>query len=330
MKNLTNKNIIFCDDHGNFSLHSSEEVIASKLNNWKGWKCSAGINSLYVTADGNVYNGTCKVEGLKGNVYDTGVVFPSSWTVCTNDFCTNRFETQLFKSKHHNPLVGHDDLKNFSASQVDPAWVGPSNVDKNFPLTITWDIGRRCNYKCSYCAPSVSNTYEVNKTLGSLKFAIRNLHEDYCQGKKAIWNFSGGEPTINPSYMEIVKHLYNDLGHSIITQTNASQGESYYSELIEYSSIFFSAHLDQYNEEQFIKNTQAVIEKISTIQEPARKQFFVKVMTPPGKVKEGQDLIDKLKRLPNAGLVTFMKLAMIHHQSAEPYTSEEVMAFKKT
>lgn len=332
MINLSNKNILFCDADGNFSAHSSDEVIAKKLNSWKGWKCSAGVNSIYITADGNIYTGTCKVDDLRGNVYDSGVLYPNHWCICTKEFCNNKLENQLFKSKNHDENVGHQDLKNFSLKTVDPLWVGPANVKKNnaFPLTITWDIGRRCNYECSYCPQSISNTFETHKSLGSLRFAIKNIHQDFCRGKKATWNFSGGEPTTNPAYFDIVKHIVQDLGHAVNTQSNGSQNEDYYTELIEYSSIVLSAHLDKYNQEQFITNCQAIIEKKSSTSTLVNNLFFIKVMTPPGKTKEALELKEKLLSLPNIHEVAAVSLILIKQQSAVLYTPEELMAIKRS
>ena len=327
MKDINKKNILFSDAHGNFSVHTNEEVIASRLNNWKGWKCSAGVNNLHITADGNIYTGTCKVGGLKGNVFDSGVIFPEHWITCTKDWCMCAPEMQLLKSKDHKKVISYDELKNFSDVKVDPAWVGPISVNKikDYPLTITWDIGRRCNYQCSYCPPSTSNTFEVHKTYGSLKFGVDNIHKNFCRDKKASWIFTGGEPTINPSYLEIVKLLHNDLHHLVHTQSNGSREGNYYSELINYSSIGFSVHLEQFNHKKFLEACQAIAIKKESLEENMRQNFSIRIMVPPNELPKAIELKNDILKLTSAHQINSVNLAPLYQKN----NGEELMDYSQ-
>ena len=49
-----NRQLRVYNKNNQYSLYSVDEVIANKLNNWKDWKCSAGVRSLYIDYDGNV------------------------------------------------------------------------------------------------------------------------------------------------------------------------------------------------------------------------------------------------------------------------------------
>ena len=55
--------------------------------NFRGWRCSAGINRLYIKADGSIYRGTCEVGGKIGDVYLDTDIDDLSDVVCTSNRC---------------------------------------------------------------------------------------------------------------------------------------------------------------------------------------------------------------------------------------------------
>ena len=287
--------------NGKSLLLSPEEVMAHRFNSWKGWSCSAGIENIYVSHDGNVYVGTCKVGGMICNIFDGLHEFPQQWTVCNKEWCMCGQDMQLRKTRRKELIpkcyppteesIDHD-LKDFD-------WVMPYHFDsfKRFPKFVTWDLGRRCNYSCHYCHPSISNTYESHKSWGSLKFAVDTIVECFTKEEKARWIFTGGEPTINPHFMTLVKYLY-ERGHSLHTQTNAGRHFNYYAELIEYSSIGISLHLKYYRESSFLKTCQAIIDKKRDNENAARCWFGIRIMVPPKMLQMALDIKSSILALP--------------------------------
>lgn len=85
-------------------------------------------------------------------------------------------------------------------------------------LQITWDLGRRCNYDCSYCPSHRHDNFSPHAPLDELKktaefvFKYIKLYMQYRFYKKASINFTGGEPTLHPQFIEFaeyLKELYN-------------------------------------------------------------------------------------------------------------------------
>jgi len=78
---------------------------------------------------------------------------------------------------------------------------------------VTWDLGRRCNYDCSYCPVTRHNNFSPHASLDSLKknaefmFEYIDTYMEYRTYKMAAITFTGGEPTVNPHFMEFVKWL---------------------------------------------------------------------------------------------------------------------------
>lgn len=75
-------------------------------------------------------------------------------------------------------------------------------------MMVTWDLGRRCNYDCTYCEASRHNNYSPHRSLDELKSTLSFVKE-YCKlynHNTAHINFTGGEPTTNPVFFEFAEH----------------------------------------------------------------------------------------------------------------------------
>ena len=74
-------------------------------------------------------------------------------------------------------------------------------------LTVTWDVGRRCNYDCTYCPPHRHDNFSPHASLETLKktgqfiFDYANLMMPYKRNRGVNINFTGGEPTNNPNFL---------------------------------------------------------------------------------------------------------------------------------
>lgn len=78
---------------------------------------------------------------------------------------------------------------------------------------VTWDLGRRCNYDCSYCPAHRHDNFSPHATLEELKKNVDFLYEyidtymEYRDYKNASISFTGGEPTVNPHFIPFIKYL---------------------------------------------------------------------------------------------------------------------------
>jgi organic radical activating enzyme len=84
---------------------------------------------------------------------------------------------------------------------------------------VTWDLGRRCNYDCSYCPVHRHDNFSKHATLDELKnnvdflFEYIDVYMEHRQTKIANVGFTGGEPTVNPNFIPFAKYLreqYNE------------------------------------------------------------------------------------------------------------------------
>ena len=80
-------------------MHAND-VIKEHLNQYKGWQCNAGIESLMINWDGEVHRATCRVGGSLGNIYKDTFKLPNEPITCTRDYCTCAADIPLTKVKN--------------------------------------------------------------------------------------------------------------------------------------------------------------------------------------------------------------------------------------
>lgn len=89
----------------------------------------------------------------------------------------------------------------------------PVNQD---PFLITWDLGRRCNYDCSYCPSHRHDNFSSHASLDQLRNTSKFLFEyisvisEHRINKDFNISFTGGEPTVNPNFIEFSQHIRSE------------------------------------------------------------------------------------------------------------------------
>lgn len=60
-------------------------------------RCFAGIETLTIDSDGNVWRGWCRQDGKLGNIHNLPIDWPKEPTICQKSFCHNGFDRQATK-----------------------------------------------------------------------------------------------------------------------------------------------------------------------------------------------------------------------------------------
>ena len=311
------ESILLLDDKGNYKGYSHEEIHSRQLNNWKTWWCAAGISSLYISHDGNVFNGTCQVGGWKGNIFNDGMAFQKTWIECTANSCACGSDMQVPKVKHKHDIPKNqkyyiDEVLTWvnqrkEINEEDHTKVMPAtdfHFQRECYLQVLWDIGRRCNFDCFYCAPSLHNNYEAHKTLGSLENGYKILKDLWIGPNRRVkFTFTGGEPTFNPNYLDFLNLLISDR-HVIHTVTNGTRTSDYYRKLINMSSIGISYHFagdskDIGYQDRILKTIEEIIDEKKNNIKADQNWFGLRIMVPPGYVDQAKILKEKILNIPD-------------------------------
>jgi MoaA/NifB/PqqE/SkfB family radical SAM enzyme len=85
------------------------------------------------------------------------------------------------------------------------------------PMVVTWDLGRRCNYDCTYCESTRHDNISAHHSLDEFKSTFSfikqwvGLYNEHRNEKtNTSINFTGGEPTVNPNFWDLVSLVKND------------------------------------------------------------------------------------------------------------------------
>jgi MoaA/NifB/PqqE/SkfB family radical SAM enzyme len=84
-KTSTVKPNVIVDDA---KLFHANDLIKLKLNQYKGWTCNIGLESLMINWNGDVHRATCRVGNSLGNIYNYSFVIPTEPVICTRNYCT--------------------------------------------------------------------------------------------------------------------------------------------------------------------------------------------------------------------------------------------------
>lgn len=123
-------------------------------------------------------------------------------------------------------------------------------------FSVSWILGRFCNYKCSYCWPYANAQVPDHQELEAYNRTFDEIRFQASENGfiRFHWSFSGGEPTAYKHSLELMGRVLYD---SIHMTTNLSPGIQYWdrwlkaTELSRRRSITASFHHEFANEQEF-------------------------------------------------------------------------------
>jgi len=248
--------------------------------------------------------------GLLGSIY-THWKAPEEWTKCPYSSCGCGADVILSKAKDGSAVnnLFVTKLQHKGQTKGSPISIvkDPVGVEMNFPIVhqILWDITRRCNYDCNYCWPSVHNNVEPHHEYDKIIETIDKAVGTWAEGDEIRWNFGGGEPTMHPRFMDILRHL-NKLNQWVLVTTNGSRSTRFWTEAVQHiNSINMSAHfgsMDLFpgNEKRFVDVCRIIIDHHKKVNKD--HWLEIKLMTPPGMLDRAERFRSDIIKLGLDGL----------------------------
>src|SRR3954447_23267808 len=76
-------------------------------------------------------------------------------------------------------------------------------------MLVDWTLGNSCNYACSYCPPRLHDgSVAWPDPARVIVFCDRLIAHYGGLGRELLFQFSGGEPTVYPQFLELIRHLH--------------------------------------------------------------------------------------------------------------------------
>ena len=126
-------------------------------------------------------------------------------------------------------------------------------------FSVSWILGRFCNYSCSYCWPYANSQTPDYQAIEIYKNTIDEIKSQARANgfTEFHWSFSGGEPTAYKQLGEVLAHLNDGAVQSLHMTTNLSPGSKWWkywvleTEYFHRRSITASFHAEFAREQEF-------------------------------------------------------------------------------
>lgn len=100
----------------------------------------------------------------------------------------------------------------------------PIKIISHKKLKVLWQITTACTYKCSYCPTELNQGKSHPIDLEQLGIFL-----DKIVDRNPVFSFTGGEPTIHPQFLDVLREL-KKRNFNIISDSNLSRTTRFYEE----------------------------------------------------------------------------------------------------
>jgi MoaA/NifB/PqqE/SkfB family radical SAM enzyme len=149
-------------------------------------------------------------------------------------------------------------------------------------IKIEWNIGKRCNYDCSYCPAVIHDNHSPHTDISILKETVNKLK----QLKKPIrLSLTGGEPCVHP-YIEEFLFYIKEQDFWLNVTTNGTRKEKWYTQM-PVDQYVFSLHFEY--------DWEDILDKIINLKMYSNTNMLVNVMAHHKKMKHVREAVDVLE-----------------------------------
>jgi len=157
-----------------------------------------------------------------------------------------------------------------------------NNIEPNI-INVDWNLGKRCNYDCSYCSPAIHDWTSPHHSVAVINNFISQI-DTWVRSQNKTFNISltGGEPFVHPEIIDIIRTIRqaNTFGDHLSITTNGAMPLDLYKKAFAYvTNLTISLHLERSDAE-----TQDTLEKAVALHQAFPNRWItVQVMCMPGK-----------------------------------------------
>lgn len=158
---------------------------------------------------------------------------------------------------------------------------------QNQSFHLTWVINNFCNNSCNYCPSDLHNGKRKIYDFENIKKFLNILISKH---KKIHCSISGGEPTLSPHFLNIVK-IFNDNNCTIGLTSNGSRSISFWEKNVNFLEyIVFSYHIESKYNDDFLKKIEFCKDKTNVT---------VRIMMLPNRWDECLYIYKKVSKIKN-------------------------------
>lgn len=167
------------------------------------------------------------------------------------------------------------------------------NPKKDDWFRVEWNIGKRCNFDCSYCGSSVHDNFSPHMPYEKITKSIDTIRSSTDKKIKIGW--TGGEPFVHPKFFDIIKYAKEEA--NVFRQTVVTNGtvpfKTYEKALPYLDQVSFSYHFEHTIHDKIINNIENVFKYYSD--KDCADEVKVHMMMLPGTFDKAEEIIKYLR-----------------------------------
>jgi len=135
-------------------------------------------------------------------------------------------------------------------------------------IKIEWNLGKRCNYDCTYCPSSIHDNFSPHTDINLLEATVDKL----CKlGKPLRISLTGGEPCVHPDIEDLLDYFKRKGIFWVNLTTNGTRGYRWYLQHeMFFNHLVFSLHFEH--------EWARIFDTILKYYDSTERDFFVNVM----------------------------------------------------
>ena len=154
-------------------------------------------------------------------------------------------------------------------------------------IKVEWNLGKRCNYDCSYCPSLIHDNYSPHTDINILEATVDKLCE---LGKPLRISLTGGEPCVHPDIEDLLEYLKRKYVFWVNLTTNGTRGYRWYlNNEIFYNHLVFSLHFEH--------EWTRVFDTILKYYDETEREFFVNIMAHHDKMDNVRTVVKKFDEI---------------------------------
>jgi MoaA/NifB/PqqE/SkfB family radical SAM enzyme len=135
-------------------------------------------------------------------------------------------------------------------------------------IKVEWNLGKRCNYDCTYCPSSIHDNHSPHTDINILEATVDKLCEI---GKPLRISLTGGEPCVHPDIEDLLDYFKRKDIFWVNLTTNGTRPANWYLQNEMYfNHLVFSLHFEY--------DWQRVVRTINEFYDRTQTDFFVNIM----------------------------------------------------
>lgn len=162
--------------------------------------------------------------------------------------------------------------------------MGQINMMDSDLIGVSCLLGRYCNYKCSYCwthGRSPTKDHRPTKLYLNMIDSVKEQARD--RGFNSFrFSFSGGEPTLHPGYLDMLRKLSDDAENTNYTNlhmtTNLSRGFKWFEKYIEATKKVDRISITASYHHEFVPSAKEFAEKINMLKSNSNIYVIINIV----------------------------------------------------